>query len=356
MKKWFKKCPFCANDIEEESLKCSFCDEILNWVEATKNTITYNTDNLKKNKKTWIIILWIIWCLLILWILAYMYFQKTGKESWQWIYYPEWLTHTDWEESYGPIFSDYKSCEEWWLEQLNEKLRDSMCASECNQSEEWTPICDNIVRSRKLFPSSKIYKWAEEIRNNIIKQKDNNEEGFNNEEETENIEIINKEIEEINETEDNTEEQSNKEWDKWIIIEEKQAKKENKKNKEEEKKNNCDNIKSEINKQISEIESKKSNVFCSNLNNKYESIRQLENKKNNVKYEAVSMYNEGDSSTLESTIAQLRDNYQSQIDSLYWEISNQNINECNQEKENNKKYDEMISQLKQSVKTKWCNY
>lgn len=36
MKKWFKECPFCANEIKEEAIKCQYCHEFLNKKEEKK--------------------------------------------------------------------------------------------------------------------------------------------------------------------------------------------------------------------------------------------------------------------------------------------------------------------------------
>ena len=36
MKKWYKLCPFCANEIKEKAIKCQYCWEFLNNEEETK--------------------------------------------------------------------------------------------------------------------------------------------------------------------------------------------------------------------------------------------------------------------------------------------------------------------------------
>lgn len=52
MKKWFKECPFCANEIKEKAIKCQYCWEFLNTDATEKIQKDNSKDNLTKNKKT----------------------------------------------------------------------------------------------------------------------------------------------------------------------------------------------------------------------------------------------------------------------------------------------------------------
>ena len=60
MKKWYIKCPFCANEIKEGAIKCSFCEEFL---DSVNKWIKRNDDILpkgNKSKKLAITIMWVI--------------------------------------------------------------------------------------------------------------------------------------------------------------------------------------------------------------------------------------------------------------------------------------------------------
>ena len=68
MKKTYIKCPFCANEIKEWTIKCPHCEEFLDWRNHRKeNKLGIKPSNLK-------IIVWIIiWILLILCLLCWLF-------------------------------------------------------------------------------------------------------------------------------------------------------------------------------------------------------------------------------------------------------------------------------------------
>ena len=87
MKKWFKECPFCANEIREWAIKCQYCKEFLTIKDNIENHVIY--DNNEKDISSWKsnkkrnLILWIIVFvfLLILWWLGYeMIVQHYAEE------------------------------------------------------------------------------------------------------------------------------------------------------------------------------------------------------------------------------------------------------------------------------------
>ncbi len=59
MKKWYKLCPFCANEIKEQAIKCQFCNEWLNKdlkgvnkIQETQEVVVKNeVQKTKQNKK-----------------------------------------------------------------------------------------------------------------------------------------------------------------------------------------------------------------------------------------------------------------------------------------------------------------
>ena len=72
MKKWYKKCPYCANKIKEWAVKCSFCEEFLDGRK------TNNEDKNKHNEKRYILI-YIIW-IIILFLLGIVLYNSKWKQ------------------------------------------------------------------------------------------------------------------------------------------------------------------------------------------------------------------------------------------------------------------------------------
>ena len=82
MKKWYKKCPFCANEIKSDAIKCQFCEEIL--VQERKESLKENSffykffrKDLNLSSKRWhrlFKIIWIftiiIWCIIAFWYIS----------------------------------------------------------------------------------------------------------------------------------------------------------------------------------------------------------------------------------------------------------------------------------------------
>lgn len=74
-----------------------------------------------------------------------------NKESWQWSYYDWWTDDTDivrW-----PVFSDYEWCKARALD-MKKYAYDGYvrCAKNCHDSIDWTPICEEAVRSWHPLP------------------------------------------------------------------------------------------------------------------------------------------------------------------------------------------------------------
>ena len=102
-----------------------------------------------------------------------LFFCLLGIVAWcwssdkrDWYYYPKGLY--EWWEEWGYLFFDSKDCEKWALDKYYEWY-DAYCSKNCKDDVWWTPICEDVIRTRHPMPWFwKVFDWIDE---GIEKQK-----------------------------------------------------------------------------------------------------------------------------------------------------------------------------------------
>ena len=91
MKKWFKECPFCKNEIKNEAVKCQFCKEFIwelkDWwdeeIIEKEEELRIESDNINTSIKWWDITKWLmIWY--IIWVIIDFWIVLCGWEISEW--------------------------------------------------------------------------------------------------------------------------------------------------------------------------------------------------------------------------------------------------------------------------------
>lgn len=158
-----KTCPYCWEEIQTTAKKCRYCWE---WLNDKKNDEVKenNKDNKSKGEK-WKskkAILSIIWVILAIVICYFILDLLNKKETWQGFYYPWELS--EWTEISWPIFDNFQACQNWALNKYK-NWNEAYCSKNCHDSIDWTPICEDVVRTWHPLPWFwTVFSWADEIR------------------------------------------------------------------------------------------------------------------------------------------------------------------------------------------------
>lgn len=98
--------------------------------------------------------------LLLLLLLCIFTFWCWKKDIRQWFYYPTVLEEG--RELAWPIFDNYEWCKNWAIDNFK-KWYEAYCTKNCKDSVDWTPICEDVIRTRRPISTSKVFEWIDEI-------------------------------------------------------------------------------------------------------------------------------------------------------------------------------------------------
>lgn len=102
----------------------------------------------------------------LLFLMVLVTFMLTWCWTWtsdsrQWWYYKWWLDDSDMVR--WPIFNNYEACKDWalWI-QSKAAYWYARCSKNCHDTKAWIPQCEDVVRTWKPLPTSKIFEWITE--------------------------------------------------------------------------------------------------------------------------------------------------------------------------------------------------
>lgn len=95
--------------------------------------------------------------ILFLWLISLSGCGNWNKVTWQSSYYDGWVEDSN--LVYGPIFTNYEGCKNWAISKAADAYNNYvLCNKNCHDSVDWTPLCEEVVRSRQPLPISKTFE------------------------------------------------------------------------------------------------------------------------------------------------------------------------------------------------------
>lgn len=181
MGKWYKVCPYCANQIEENAIKCQFCNKI--FEEDIKNNSDFDNDSQKRIIVVKLFI-WIIIGILIVLLVCQLYYLVNQKQKKQHleeirnkVFSYTWVINEYQLEEYYRASIDYywntssipDSVIFWYLASWREKYDrkwDSLWNLYVDDVNEYKDIVkmNNLIRKRKIYKD-----YSDEMESELIK-------------------------------------------------------------------------------------------------------------------------------------------------------------------------------------------
>lgn len=80
----------------------------------------------------------------IFWLILLSGCSNWNKDTWQGAYFGESTQESD--LVYSPILKSFEECKDWAISKEN-LAREwyTYCSKNCNDSDEWTPVCEEVV-------------------------------------------------------------------------------------------------------------------------------------------------------------------------------------------------------------------
>ncbi len=99
--------------------------------------------------------------ILFVWFIVLSGCNIWEKPTWQSSYYDWWTDDSN--IIYWPVFNNFEWCKKWALNKKNNAYNNYVfCSKNCHDSLDWTPICEEVVRSWQPFLwSNTFYNYKE---------------------------------------------------------------------------------------------------------------------------------------------------------------------------------------------------
>ena len=83
------------------------------------------------------------------------------SDTWQGAYYKWWLDDSN--IIWWPVFNNYDACKDWALSMQQQAAYGyAWCSKNCHDTKAWIPQCEDVVRTWRPLPNTKVFEWMTE--------------------------------------------------------------------------------------------------------------------------------------------------------------------------------------------------